>query len=231
MKCIIPCAGESSRMLHIPKHLVQVAGKPLIAHIIDAWKDSVDSFIFILKRNSSYMWEYLPENSAVVFQDEPKGLADAILRAEPYVDGRFMVALGDCIYKGTFEEKAFGLGVGVWKTKDAKEIRKNYLVGISVYNGLINNFTEKPEVELPWGNCGMGIYFLDSRIFSYIRRYEGSRGGGDFTFILKTMIDNGEEIHPVYFHGHYINVGSPEDLEKAEGILSKEVETSEEGKT
>ena len=222
MKCIIPCAGESSRMGYVPKHLVKIAGKPLISHVVDAWEDSVDSFIFVLKRPATYMWEYLPENSAVVFQDEPKGLADAILRAEPYVDERFMVALGDCIYKGTFEEGGdFELGLGVWRTSDIEEIWKNYLVFISIPEGLISRLIEKPRVNLPHGNCGMGVYFLDKRIFDYIRKCEVTPGGGDLTFVLQTMIDCGEEIHPVEFTGSYVNVGSPEDLLKAEEVLSE----------
>ena len=100
MKCVIPCAGESSRMSFVPKHLIQINGKPLILHVVDAWKDYVDSFIFVIRRSATYLWEYLPENSSVVFQDEPKGLADAIMQSEKLVAGRFIINLGDCIFNG-----------------------------------------------------------------------------------------------------------------------------------
>ena len=222
MKCIIPCAGESSKMNYIPKHLVKIAGKPLISHIVDAWKDYVDNFIFVLKKSSVYMWEYLPGNSAVVFQDEPKGLADAILRAEPYIVGRFMVVLGDCIQKGTWgESKGISLGIGVWKADSVEEFRKSY--SVKVKGRLVETVIEKPDTyiySLENTYCGMGTYFLDTRVFDYIRKTEMVPGGGDFTEVLQAMIDNGEEITPIYFKGNYINVGSPKDLEKAEKILS-----------
>lgn len=213
MKCVIPCAGESKRMLYVPKTLISINGKPLITHIIDMWKDSVDGFIFVLRRSQAYLWEYLPENSAVVFQDKPLGLADAILRTESVVNGRFMVVLGDCIQKGTFDipGNPIELGIGVWATNDFDECKKNYLVEISP-EGLVCRLEEKPKV--PNGLCGMGIYFLDQRVFRYIRKQ-----GGEFTDILQAMVNEGERIYPIFFRGNYVNVGSPEDLKKAERII------------
>lgn len=218
MKCIIPCAGESSRMSHIPKSLLLINGRPILAHVVDMWKDSVDNFIFVLKRSATYLWEYLPTNSAVVFQDEPKGLADAILRAEPYVSNRFVIALGDCIQSGLFKipKKEPRLGLGVWEGSSEEELRKSYAVRI--LGRKIVGVVEKPTKDQR-GYCGMGTYFMDPRVFDYIKKTKVTPGGGDFTEVLQAMIDNGEKIHPIYFQGTYINVGSPEDLKKAEKIL------------
>lgn len=220
MKCIIPCAGESSRMSHVPKSLLLINGKPLLSHVVDTWKNSVDAFIFILKRSATYLWEYLPPNSAIVFQDEPKGLSDAILKAEPFVNGKFVVALGDCLYSGEFEGKDFELGIGVWHPNDEYELRKSY--SVVVQDGLVKEVVEKPTLGLHWKMCGIGVYFLDTRIFDYIRKTKVAPGGGDFTEVLQTMINSGEEIDPIYFKGKYINVSSPEDLEKAEEVLRDE---------
>ena len=195
MKCVIPCAGVSSRMCYIPKMLIQVKDKPVLAHIIDYWADKVDDFIFVVRRQDTFYWQFFPENSAIVFQDEPKGLADAILQAEPYVDGRFIVALGDCLQKGAFEftENQADLGIGVWKTPSIKETKKSYLVSID--NGLVSRVKEKPKMlAKPPYNCGMGTYFLDQRVFEYIQEANVSPGGGDFTAILQEMIDSGHAI-------------------------------------
>ena len=220
MKCIIPCAGESSRMAFVPKMLIQVKNKPVLTHIIDYWSGKVDSFIFVIRRKDTFYWQFFPENSAVVFQDSQKGLADAILKAEPYVDGRFIVALGDCLQKGTFEvtRNQADLGIGVWKTPCIKETKKSYLV--SVDNGLVSHVKEKPKMlAKPPYNCGMGTYFLDQRVFDYIRNAIVAPGGGDFTAILQNMIDDGQLISPIWFKGKYINVGSPSDISVAEKVL------------
>lgn len=219
MKCVIPCAGESSRMSFVPKHLIQINGKPLILHVVDAWKDYVDSFIFVIRRSATYLWEYLPENSSVVFQDEPKGLADAIMQSEKLVAGRFIINLGDCIFNGKFQDND-SLKLGTWETDNLNEINKSYLV--SVKNNSINRVIEKPGIkDMPIQklNCGMGVYFMDTRIFSYIRRVGVRPSGGDFTYILQEMIDSGEEIKPNWFTGQYMNVTCPQDIESANKIL------------
>ncbi len=215
MKCVIPCAGKSNRMSYIPKHLVRIGDKPLLMHIVDIWKDYVDSFVFILNSASSYLWEYLPENSIVVFQNQPKGLADAILQAEKCINDRFIVNLGDCLCKGVFEDKDIELGIGVWRTINS-EYWKSYGVRIRD-DGYVGRVIEKPNNIM--GHCGMGTYFLDPRVFEYIRKAKVAPGGGDFTEVIQQMIDKGEKVSPVWFEGHYINVTSPEDLAKAERAL------------
>ena len=216
MKCIVPCAGESSRMSFVPKHLIQIQGKPLLQQVTARWSDPVDSFIFVARKSATYLWEFLPPNAALVFQDEPKGLTDAILCAEPYVGDKFVINLGDCLCRGTFETKNFELGVGVWETDDLKEVNKSYLV--EECNGLVTRVIEKPNLKVgyPKMKCGMGVYFFDSRLFSYIRKTLNP----NFTQIIQDMVDAREPIAAVYFTGIYINVTHPEDIAKAEELLN-----------
>jgi len=208
-------------MSFVPKHLIQINGKPLILHVVDAWKDYVDSFIFVIRRSATYLWEYLPDNSSIVFQDDLKGLADAIMQSEKLVAGRFIINLGDCIFNGKFQDHD-SLKLGVWETNNINEINKSYLV--SVKNNSIIRVVEKPFLSnIPNKlNCGMGVYFMDTRIFSYIRRKGIKPCGGDFTYIIQDMIDSGEEIKPNYFTGQYMNVTCPQDIENANKILNKE---------
>lgn len=225
MQCIIPCAGGSSRMAGVPKQLLLVKGKPVLSHVIDFWKDKVDSYIFIIRRKASWLLDYFPDNSAVVFQDEPKGLADAILKAEPYVRDRCVIALGDCLNFGYFDfwepaHSNYRLGVGVWNTSIDKsneyEIKKSYLVRLA--EGAVSDLIEKPKETD--GYCGMGTYFMDRRVFEYIRKALPmlKPGGGDFTYVLQYMVEEGEELWPYFFRGNYINVTSPQDLVTADGL-------------
>jgi len=196
-----------------------------LSHITYEWSGVVDSYVVVVSpQNERQIRGHLKEvkrGVEFVTQPAPAGLADAILCAEPYVKGKFIVHLGDCIFRGKFEEEDanFDLGIGVWKTYDLDEINKSYLVGVSPATGLVEDVIEKPNTTRQHGNCGMGVYFLDERIFDYIRRYEGPPGGGDFTSILQTMVDEGEKIVPVWFRGDYINITTPDDVKKAERIF------------
>jgi dTDP-glucose pyrophosphorylase len=218
MTVIVPCAGESSRMSYVPKSMIIVNGKPLISHVTDLWKD--ETFIFVLRKNATYFWELLPKNSAVVFQEKPSGLANAILLAESYAHGRLVINLGDCVCKGAFVPLYEGeIGIGVWPTDDVAEYRKSY--SVEVDGNHITKVLEKPKT-IPTQRpllCGMGVYFLDDRVFEYIKQVKVKPSGGDFTEVLQAMIDDGRALRPVWFDGKYVNVGSPADVEKAEEAL------------
>ena len=221
MKCVIPCAGKGTRMgLDKPKVLLEVNGIPLLWHIIKLWAGTVDGFVIIVSpENEAQIREWLrrvAKEAEFVIQGEPKGLADAILQAEPYVEGKFVVNLGDCLFRGKFEEKPFNSGIGVWNSSNHRELRKSY--GVEAKDGLVVKVTEKPSSLFGW-KCGMGVYFLTPMVFDYIRKANVDPSGGDFTSVIQNMVDAGESIAPIWFGGRYINITYPEDLRTAEEII------------
>lgn len=222
MKCVILAAGKGTRLGgETPKVLVLIHGRPLLEYVVDMWRSSVDGFIFIL----GYKWEVvsrqIPTDSIFVIQESQKGIADAILKAEGALSGdKFVVQLGDCIQKGKWlmPNYPIGLGIGVWQTENLEEIKRNYLVEIK--DGYVSKVVEKPN-KLTSNYCGMGTYFLDRRIFDYIRKTPVSqlRSEVEITDTIQIMINSGEKVTPVFFEGEYLNVTYPEDIKKAEEIL------------
>jgi len=224
MKCIIPCAGQGKRMGgNTPKVLLKVGASTILEHVISTWTNVVDSYVVVVNpANAGQIRGQLRryENVEIVVQPAPAGLADAIYQAKPYVRNRFIVSLGDCLFKGKFDEPCVDLGVGVWETRDLDEINKSYLVGVSPASGLIEDVIEKPNTTVPHGNCGMGTYFLNTSIFEYIRRaHLTDYSGGDFTLVLQRMIHAGQKISPIWFRGKYVNINTPSDIRKAEEVL------------
>ena len=224
MKCVIPCAGRGTRMgLDKPKVLLEVNGIPILWHVINQWAGTVDGFVIIASpENEAQIKECLQgvaeyEDVEFATQGDPKGLADAILQAEPYVKGKFVVNLGDCLVRGKFRTLCFDLGIGVQRNVIDGEYWKSYAVKTTA-GGHVFEVIEKPKVIE--GYCGMGVYFLDNRIFDYIRKTEVMPGGGDFTEVLQNIVDAGEEIKPAWFKGEYINITYPEDLKKAEEMCN-----------
>lgn len=222
MKCVILCAGRGTRMGDdLPKVLIPINGKPLLHHVVDMWRDSVDEFIFVLGYKWMEVIEFLPQNSIYVFQDSQKGIADAILKVEPLINNEaFVVALGDCVQKGEWQIPSIPpeLGVGVWETNNNDAIKVSYSVEIK--DGYLSKVIEKPK-EIINNYCGMGTYFFDRRVFDYIRKTPVStlRNEVEITDTLQLMINSGEKISPIFFNGEYLNVTYPEDIQKAERIL------------
>jgi len=222
MKCVILCAGRGHRMEgEIPKALRSIKGKPLVHRVMDMWESSTDGFIFVV----GYKWQEvtacLPGNCKFVVQEPQRGIADAILQTRRALekDQEFVVALGDCLQVGEWIiPPRIKLGVGVWETEDKAAIRRSYSVEIE--GDLIKRVVEKPKTP-PNNYCGMGTYFLDSRVFNYIKKtpINPLRNEREITDTLQMMIDSGEEITPVVFKGQYLNVTYAEDIEKAERLL------------
>lgn len=229
LKCVVPCAGQGRRFLLYspkePKVMVKIMGKPMLAYIIDYWKEYTNNFVFVVGHQKNQIIDFaskLPIKAQFVEQKEPKGIADAILRAGNLVSEKFIVALGDCVIKGRFQfTGSMEQGIGVWRTDNIEDIKRGYSVKIN--NNLVVEVKEKPKEA--FGNlCGMGCYFFNKKVFNYIKitRPSKLRGEIEITDVIQKMIEGGEKIKAVFFRGDYLNVTYPADIKVAEDIFPKE---------
>lgn len=226
VKCVVLCAGRGSRMnpltAEMPKVLTVVNGRPLIHYVINYWRRFTDEFVFIVGYRKEMVIDYIlkePINASFVEQVERKGIADAVMHAEGSVGEKFVLILGDCICSGSFGfSDAMQQGIGVWVAENEQTIRQSY--SVEMQDGLVKKVVEKPSLMVN-NLCGMGFYFFDKGVFGYIRQTPPSslRNEVEITDVIQRMIDSGEEMKPVYFEGDYINVTTPEDIERAAGIL------------
>ena len=112
MKAIIPVAGIGKRLrphtLNIPKALLNVAGKPILGHIVDSLLGmGVKDLIPIVGYKGDLVREYLTATYKVpitfVEQTEQKGIAHAVSLAREYADdSELIIILGDTIIKTDF---------------------------------------------------------------------------------------------------------------------------------
>lgn len=224
--CVILCAGAGKRIKpysqETSKPMIEIKGKPILYYIIDYWKKYTNNFIFVVGYKKESVIDYVSQlkiNSQFIEQKELKGIADAISYVNDLISDKFIVALGDCITRGKFciPEKMTH-GIGVYKTKDTEEIKRNYSVIIE--NDVVCKVEEKPK-EVLNNFCGIGVYFFNKKVFEYIERTKPStlRNEKEITDVIQNMIDAGETIKPVFFNGEYLNVTFPEDIKKAEKII------------
>ena len=91
-------SGQGNRFKEVgfklPKPLIKVAGKPIIAHVIDLFPGETD-FIFICNedhlKNKSYnmrniILKYCPSGKILSIKSHKKGPVHAILEIEKYID-------------------------------------------------------------------------------------------------------------------------------------------------
>ena len=230
MKAIIPVAGIGKRLrphtLNIPKALLNVAGKPILGHIVDSLLGmGVKELIPIVGYKGDLIREYLTSAYKVpitfVEQTEQKGIAHAVSLAREHADNaELIIILGDTIIKTDFARipkvSSYVLGV--------REVADPHRFGIcEVEKGIVRKIVEKPEH--PKGNLALiGLYyFKDSGpLFKACRdlidKKIMTKGEYQITDALQLMIDRGTEFRPFHIEGWY-DCGKVETLLETNRIL------------
>ncbi len=233
MKAIIPVAGVGTRLrphtFSRPKVLLNVAGKPIIGHIMDKLiAAGIDEAIVIVGYLGDMVEEWLLKHYSIKFtfvtQTEILGLAHAIWMCKPYVTDNepLFIILGDTIFdvdlQPVLQSPLSTLGV--------KEVEDPRRFGVAVTGeGKILKLVEKPDT--PISNLAIvGLYFLQhaGALFASIDHLISSKiktkGEYQLTDALQFMIEGGEPFTTFPVHGWY-DCGKPETLLSTNEILLK----------
>ena len=222
MKAVIPVAGKGTRLrphTHtIPKPLVNVAGKPILAHIIDdLLAAGVDAMAFVVDSETIPDWvrrTYPDLNAVFVSQPTPDGLGGAIHRTRDFgTGGPLLILLGDTIVRADFRSivaRDANL-IGVKHVDDPRRF------GVClVQDDHITGMIEKPAT--PVSNLAVvGIYrFRDATplydaLDENVRQGIRTRGEFQLTDALQKMIERGIDMRTTPIEG-WFDCGTIETL-------------------
>lgn len=167
MKAVILLAGLGTRLrphtYSRPKPLVNVAGKPVLGHILDGMADlQFEEIIFIVgylgDQIEKYVGEKYPQLKArFVVQEEMKGQAHAIDLAKPYVDQEVLIIFGDTIWETDWTRLQRVESDGLIYCHEVPDPRRFGVVTLE--NGFVTRFVEKPAT--PISNLAVvGVYYF-----------------------------------------------------------------------
>lgn len=231
MKALIPAAGIGTRLrphtYSIPKILLNVAGKPMISHLIDELItiEKIDTIAIIIGHLADKVVDYIVNayrlTSHVKFefieQKEMLGLGHAIFQAQKYLNGEpVLIILGDTIFE--CDLKSFiSLDYSAIGYKDVDDPSRFGI--IETNNGFISKMIEKPSgPEVTQSKKAIaGLYYIKNsdkllNSLGYIIN-NNVRTNEDFqlTDALQNMIDNGEKFIPFEVQ-NWFDCGIPETL-------------------
>jgi glucose-1-phosphate thymidylyltransferase len=236
MKAVIPVAGIGSRLrphTHTqPKALIPVAGKPILAHIIDSLQEAgFTEFVFIIGYLGEKIQHFVDEaygdkiTSTYVVQHVREGIAHAIWMTKEHIEGQdeIIIALGDTIFdmdmKDYFNTPFSSLG-----TKKVEDPRRFGVVELGE-DGFINKLVEKPAI--PLSNLALvGIYKIkevDALLTSIQYLLDNNiRTKNEFqlTDALMNMIENGIKFTS-YSVENWFDCGKKDALLETNAILLK----------
>jgi glucose-1-phosphate thymidylyltransferase len=223
MRAIIPVAGFGSRLrphtYTIPKVLLNVAGKPIIGHILDKiMAVGFDEATIIVGHLGDMIREYISSNYQLkvefVEQKEAKGLAHAVYLARAtFTAEPLLIILGDTIFdvnlKPVITEMHSAIGV-----KEVDDARRFGVV--ESRDGFVTRMIEKPEHPTS-RHAIVGLYWirnpelLEQCINELFEKDIRTKGEYQLTDALQLMIKHGEQIKTFHVDGWY-DCGKPETL-------------------
>ena len=174
MKAVILAAGVGVRMrpltLNTPKPLINVAGYPLLHHLVKILPDKISELVivhgYLGEQIVKYCGEeFLGRKVSYVHQPEKTGTFDALRLSRKYLDDQpFAVLYSDDFIEKEALEKLVNHDLAAITTK--VEDPRRFGVVILNDDGTIKEIIEKPEVP-PSNQILVSGFILNNSIFDY----------------------------------------------------------------
>lgn len=239
MKAVVLAAGEGVRLLPItanrPKHLINVGGKPILEHCLEALKAcGVTQVIIITHYMSDSIRKYFGDGSRfnlkLQYVEQPAimGTGNAVSLVENLVDSDFVVVYGDLLYStqglaNVIQTYVSEKPAGVMAVVPVERPENYGIVEIDNEDNL-KKIIEKPAAgQAPSDLANAGLYVFSKKIFSEIKKTKRSvRGEWELTDALTLLASHREKIRIAKLQKEdWIDVGKPWDLLEANSWVLK----------
>jgi glucose-1-phosphate thymidylyltransferase len=244
LKGLILSGGKGTRLRPIThtsaKQLVPVANRPVLFYAIQAMADAgIEQVGIIIAPETGDEIRDLTGNGGrfgveitYIVQDEPAGLAHAVLTAEPFLgDSPFVMYLGDNLLQGGIGElvrhfTAHAPDALILLTPVADP--ENYGVA-ELEDGAVVRLVEKPP-EPRTDLALVGVYMFTSAVHGAARAIEPSaRGELEITDAIQHLVDTGLRVEPHIVKGWWKDTGRLEDMLAANRLVLDTIETRVDG--
>src|SRR5262245_47657997 len=239
LKGLILSGGAGTRLRPIThtsaKQLVPVANKPVLFYGIEALVEAgiKDIGVIIAPQTGDEIRDAAGDGSefgasiTYIEQDEPLGLAHALLTAEDYLgDSAFVMYLGDNLLRDgivdlveRFRESEPDALILLTHVDDPSSY------GVAELNGdRVVRLVEKPK-DPPSDLALVGVYMFQPSIFEAAHAIKPSgRGELEITDAIDSLIDSGKRVESHSVKGWWKDTGRLEDMLEANRLVLEDVE-------
>jgi len=235
LRGLILSGGKGTRLRPIThtsaKQLVPVANKPVLFYGIEAMAAAgiKEIGIIIAPETGEEIKAVAGDGSqfgvqiTYILQDEPLGLAHAVLTAEPFLrDSPFVMYLGDNLLQGGMEDLVAQFRGG---TAEALILLtpvpdpQNFGVAELGPEGSVVRLVEKPP-EPATDLALVGVYMFTPQIHEAARSIKPSgRGELEITDAIQWLVDGGRRVEPHIVRGWWKDTGRLDDMLEANRLI------------
>ncbi|EKD58964.1 MAG: hypothetical protein ACD_56C00017G0002 [uncultured bacterium] len=224
MQIVILAAGRGTRMGEltndVPKPMLQIKGKPILAHKIEELPKEIDEVILIVGYLGNKIQEYFGNFYAgrkisYIVQEELNGTGGAVHLAKDLIKDDFLVMMGDDLYVRGDIEKIMKYDFALL----GLEVENPRKFGVIMLDddGTAKEIIEKPNIDGP-ALANIGLYKMKKEFFDYplVKISETEYG------LPQTMMRMKDK-HKIVIEQatDWFPIGNPDDLKKAEEIIDK----------
>ena len=246
------------------KELLPINGKVGLEYIIDECIDAgVKEIIFIISKKKEIIKKYFYNDNfykkiiknkkdsrisneykkilkykkmiKFVYQNNPKGTGDAVLKAKRYIKDKFFLMLlpDDLIIRKNCSKDM----ISIYKKKKCSimasmKVNRKTVNRWGIYskkssinknNFFIKDVVEKPNINsAPSNNAVIGRYILPRKIFKKLKNQKKGKGGEiHITDAIRKLIAEGEKFIAHSFNGRYLDCGTMSGYIKSSQEISK----------
>ena len=233
MKGLILSGGKGTRLRPLTytsaKQLVPVANKPVLFYGLEAMADAgIRQVGIVVGDTAAEIRAAVGDGSrwglevTYIEQDEPRGLAHAVLISEPYLGHEpFVMYLGDNLLNRGIRHFVEQFAA----TKPAAQILLTHVPDPQMFgvaelrDGKVVGLVEKPKA--PKSDLALvGVYMFGPAIFDSVKRIRPSvRNELEITDAIQDLIDQGLEVRPHIVDGWWKDTGKLEDMLEANRLI------------
>lgn len=235
MQGVVFAAGRGSRMGELtagkPKPLVAVAGRPMLTDVFERLLGlGVSELIVVV----GYEGERIRERYGDAFrgvpvryaeQPEPEGMADALLCAEPLVDGPFVGMDGDGVVRGDLSrlverQRRPDVDSTLLLDRVPAEAARSKAICELDDGGRLERIVKEPADPPDGALVAASMHTFTPAVFDACRRVERSpRGEYELADAIRLLAEDGRTVLGVEHDGWLVNVNTPAERREAERRL------------
>jgi len=228
MKGIVLAAGFGSRLLPFtsfrPKHMLPVAGKPILHRSIEYMRDVLDitEVIIVVGHQREYIIDYFKNGRefgidisyVVQHTNQRRGLAAAINLVQDKISSDFVLLLGDNLFSADLSkciDLHFSSNASATIHVEENENPQRYGV-VELEGDIVISLEEKPKH--PKSNFVItGFYVFSPTIFQKTAKLQPSaRGEYELTDAIQKLVEKGYLVNAAKIDGWRLDIGYPDDL-------------------
>ena len=222
MKAVILAGGKGTRLRPyttvFPKPLMPIGDKPILEIVVRQLKShGFDEIIITVGHLAELIMTFFGDGSKVGVkikysrEDKPLGTAGGLGLIKKALNETFLMMNGDVLTTLNYSElvkhhKKNGAIATIALNK--RDVKIDFgVVEINDGNSIVG-YTEKPKIEYL---VSMGVYAFEPLVLEYIKPNEYL----DFPDLIKKLISNGETVKGYTYDGYWLDIGRPDDYERA----------------